>query len=326
MNYIFNWPKTRIDAIWIKVPNRGGVMTGRSIKVMLTICLGMFQLSFWPQAQSQQCLTGDIRLDTGYRWDKINNRVSLFGEDFGARVSSQTINHVNSFQLGSTGHLAYRDWFVKGTFHYGWIGSGNYNEGGFKGKIHGHTLDASASLGYLFKVYHCIWVAPLVGWSYDDLHMKTKRARVTISGVTLNVGDIKCHNRFEGPWVGTDIVFQPSPCYQVVLGHEFHYAHWRGTRILSSGELGLLFGTTTGFSNVRKHDHLWGQVFRIDVSYISCHAWDFGFGLKYQNWNAAGNGRYKRTKVPVDPTITAKRVTDVDWESFGVTLHASYMF
>jgi hypothetical protein len=304
-------------------------MTGKNFRVMLTAMLGLLQLSVAPQVFSyQSCIgniDGDLRLDVGYRWDKINNRVSLFGADE-ARVSSQTINHVNTFLLGATGYLAYDRLFIKGQYHYGWIGNGRYDEAGFVGKIHGHTSDALAGLGYLFQIHRCIWTAPIAGWSYDNLHMTAKHVRIGLDGVVSSVGNIVCRNRFQGPWIGFDVVFQPTQSYQFVLGHEFHYAHWRGTRWLSNGELGSAFGETTGFSNTRKHNNIWGQVFRLDVTYMVCQMWDCGLGLKYQSWSSCGNGNYKRTIVPVDPTITAKRVTDVDWESFTLTLHTSYMF
>lgn len=300
------------------------------IRVMLTTLLvGLLQLSFLPQASSYNtpigCLDGDVRLDIGYRWDKINNRVAVFGAN-DARVSSQTINHVNTLLLGGTAHLALGCWFVKGCYHYGWINTGNYDEGGFKGKIRGHTADGSVGLGYFFQVHRCIWAAPLAGWSYDNLHMTSKRNHVGIDGVVASVGDIICRNRFQGPWIGTDVVFQPTQNYQIVLGHELHYAHWRGTRWLKNGELGSAFGITTGFSNTRKQQHMWGQVFKIDVTYMVNQQFDCGFVMKYQTWSNAGNGKYKRTIVPVDPAFTAKRVTDVDWESFTLTVHASYMF
>lgn len=303
-------------------------MTGKSFKIALAAVLTMLQLNFGPQAHAFSfCdFSGDIRLDTGYRWDKLNNRVSLFGEDFPARVSSQELNHINTFLLGTVGHLVYKSWFLKGEYHYGWIGNGKYDEGGFNGKLHGHTVDGSAALGYIFPVNACIWFAPLAGWSYDSIRTNARHVRVGLNGSVVDVGGIQCRSRFQGPWIGTDIIFQPCCNFQIVLGHELHYAHYRGTRFLNDGELGEEFGITTGFSNVRKHKHMWGQLFRLDFSYMYCKMWDFGFELKYQTWNAAGNGRYKRTRVPTPPEVTSERLNDVEWQSFTATLHVGYMF
>lgn len=301
-------------------------MTPKSLRISLTTILSLLQLSFLPQAYSNANWQGDIRLETGYRWDKINNRVVVFGEGAGVFTSTEAANRVNSYQLGAKAVVAaYCNWIGKASAHYGWLGSGHYDEGGFRGRTRGHTTDASLGVGYNLPVNDCISVVPLVGWSYDRINVRAEHVFVGTLGSEVAVGDIKFHNRFQGPWIGTDIVFKPMPCAWITVGHEFHYASWHGTRELVDGELGALFGTTTGFSSTRKHNNMWGQVFTLDGTYaLGC--WDVGLNLKYQYWSNAGNGRYKRTRVPVNPAITTQRVIDVDWQSFAVMVHAGYMF
>lgn len=286
----------------------------------LLLCVS--QLCLIPHAFSECQYCGYLWLDTGYRWDKISNRVNLFGENFGDRTSSQTAKQLNSFQLGVKGKFALNCWLLKGSYHHGWLADGRYDEAGFRGKARGHTNDALGGIGYYFCLNRCMWVAPLVGWSCDELNITGKN----IIDELTNVGDIKYKSRFQGPWVGVDFTFQPSPCYWATFGYELHHADWHGTRLLEDGELGTNFGFTTGFSNKRRHKNIWGHVFELDGTYVFRECWNVGLSLKYQIWKAAGTGHYKRTIVPADPAITSKVVNDVEWESFSLMVHAGYAF
>lgn len=297
------------------------------IRMICAILLSVSQLSFMPKAFSDIEYNGFLYLDGGYRWDKISNRVDLLGANFGNRTSSQTAKKLNSFQLGVKGQLTLNQFLFKGSYYHGWMAhSGRYEEGFFNGRANGHTDDALGGFGYYFCLNQCTWIAPLAGWSYDELNVTGKSVKVALNGAKIPVGDIKYKSRFEGPWFGADIVFQPSPCYWATLGYELHHARWHGTRILENGELGLGFGTTTGFSNKRDHKNIWGHVFQVDGTYVFRECWNLGVNLKYQIWKGAGNGHYKRTVVPVDPAITTEKVVDVEWESFSVMVHAGYAF
>lgn len=293
---------------------------------IFAMVLSLFLLTHTQKAYSEIEDINYLDLDTGYRWDKISNRVVLSGIGFGARVSTQMANKLGSYQLGLKGQYSYCQMLVKGSFHYGWIKGGRYDEGGFGGKAGGHTMDALGGFGYLFCISDCWGVAPLVGWSYDEIDVKGQSVKTPLDGVLLDIGDIKYKSRFQGPWLGADVFFEPTACSRISLGYEFHIAHWNGTRTLEQGELGTEFGTTTGFSNIRKLNPVLGNVFSLDGAYTFCGCWDFGIGLKYQIWKSVGSGRYKRTIIPTDPAITSQIVEDVEWNSFSLMFQIGYMF
>lgn len=264
--------------------------------------------------------------DTGYRWDKISNRASLSGVGFGARVSTETANKLNTFLLGAKGQLDICEWLIKGSAHYGWINSGRYDEGGFLGNADGHTIDASGGLGYYFNPCDCWGFAPFAGWSYDEIDVEGKHVRTPLNGSPIDIGTIKYRSKFQGPWIGIDFLFFEDFCYQISFGYELHHAHWRAARKLPGPDLGLDFGTTTGFSNVRTHNNIWGNVFHLEGIYSLNECWDIGLSFKYQIWKSAGSGRYRRTSTPLDPAITHAVIQDVSWESFTATANIGYVF
>lgn len=296
-------------------------------RVLFAVMLGIFLPGFVVFAtiepQNYFCI------DTGYRWDKISNRAVLYGDEPGVRSVSQIAKGLNSFLLGGKGRgTLFNTIYGKAMAHYGWMAhDGAYKEeGSMTGGISGHTVDATVAAGYLFPFGYCWGIAPLVGWSYDKLHVKGKHVHAAILGVSPNMGNISYKSRFQGPWIGFDLLFQPNCLWDFTFGYEWHYARWHGSRILSRGDLGISYGTTTGFSNVRDHHHLIGNVFSFEGSYIFRTNWSIGFGLRYQNWKSSQTGHYKRTTTPLDPAFTSRLITDVSWDSFSATGRLGYIF
>ena len=92
------------------------------------------------------------------------------------------------------------------------------------------------------------------------------------------------------------------------------------------GELGPDFGVTTGFSNRREHHNVWGQNFQIEGSYTLFKGYNIGLVLRYLSYQSAGNGKYKRSVVPLDPAITNQFVSDVEWHSFSAMFRVGLVF
>ena len=267
-----------------------------------------------------------VDVDTGYRWDRVCNRVVLSGVGAGVFTSAQTVSNLSSYQVGIKGQWSDYNWIVRGCYHTGWVQRGDYTEANFEGTVDGVTNDGSAALGCLFYTSSCWGSAFFAGWSYDRLDLESKNVIVGLDGRLIPIGNIKCKNWFQGPWIGMDLIFQPSLCANVTLSYELHHAHWHGTRLLENDELGTLYGITTGFSNRREHHNLWGQNFQLEGSYTIFKGYNIGLVLKYLNWQSAGNGKYKRTIVPVDPGITHQFVSDVEWHSFSAMFRAGLLF
>lgn len=298
----------------------------RKVPIFALVLLGYFSgIHSWQFLYDPYEMTY-FGFEAGYRWDKVDNRCVLYGPAFLPRASTQSAKHVNSLQIGFEGQVECCQFLVKGSYHHGWLGSGHYVETDFKGGIAGSSDDASVGLGYLFPTNRCWVAAGLVGWSIDELDMTGKNVKVPLVGQIIPVGDIKFKSRFQGPWVGTDIWLKPDACFTLVLGHEFHFAYWNGTRFLKRGELGETFGITTGFSNQRHHHSLWGNVFRIEGYYILTETWDVGLKLKYQRWISSGDGEYKRTRMSLSRLIKSKLIEDVEWQSFSLFASLDYLF
>lgn len=296
------------------------------LKIFCLITLCLSGASAYGELWGFSELQGYIALDNGYRWDKISNRATLGGPTATVKSSTQILKRINSYQLGGRGQLYFWDCaFVKGSGHYGWVGDGKYSEGSFFGKSQGHTCDGQGALGYYYNLSPNIWVAPIVGWSYDALKLKGTGIKTAIDGIVYHMCSVRAHQQFSGPFVGFDLLFQ-TQCYDFSFSYEFHYAHWHGQRLIQGGEYGNPpFGTTTGFSNQRRLNNVYGQVFNLQASYQFCDCWIVGLGLKYQFYNG-DFGKYRQTKRPILSQFTYANVDGLWWLSFASTLYIGRMF
>ncbi len=192
--------------------------------------------------------------------------------------------------------------------------------------MRGSSDDALMGLGYLFPTEKCWSMAFFIGWSYDRLRMTTQDVHAPLDGRVFDIGPISFKSQYQGPWIGSDIFFKPSPRYSLLLGHEIHFAYWSGNRKIKGGDLGSEFGEVTGFSNTRRLSGNWGNVFRIENSFEIVSSFFLGVNLKYQNWLSTGSGHYKRTQTPLPMGVTTKLVNDVEWQSFSATASLNYVF
>lgn len=271
---------------------------------------------------------GYLAMDNGYRWDRISNRAIMGGSTVPARGSSQQMRKINSYQIGGRAQWTFcNDVFVRANGHYGWIFDGaKYSEGGLFGKTGGNTADAQAAIGQYFSLASGIWAAPVVGWSYDELFLKGKHIHTTINGEFFRLSDIKAHQRINGPFIGFDLNYQINSCSDFTFGYEYHFAWWRGQRLIQGAEYGNPpFGTTTGFSNKRYMNHVHGQVFKLDAAYQLCDCWELGLGLKYQYFDG-DNGHYRQTKRRIIPQYSYRKIDGFYWSSFAATVYVGKMF
>ncbi len=268
-----------------------------------------------------------VALDNGYRWDKISNHVSLGGPTATVQSSTQLLRQINSYQLGARGQWDYNDClFVRADGHYGWVGDGKYSEGGFFGNSRGHTSDIEGAIGSYFLMHEGIWIAPFVGWSYDSLQLKGEKISTAINGQTYHLSDIKAHQRFLGPFLGFDLLFQPNDCFTYLFAYEFHFSNWHGERLIQGHEYGNPpFGWTTGFSNVRNLNRVYGSVFRLEADYELCDCWTVGLELKYKFYSG-DNGKYSQTRRPLLKRFTYANVDGLWWRSFAATVSIGKVF
>lgn len=293
-------------------------------KLFLGLVMGALLYPFAISARPCDRLTSYIDLDTGYRWDKAQAVLDVFGPAI-AGATQETAKGVNSWQLGAKGRAYFCDYFfVKGAGHYGWVFSGSYDSSNLTGNLDdSHTWDVTGGVGYLFFMHPCWGFAPSVGWSYDLLDFKSNNTSIPIAGVAVPGGDIEFRSRFSGPWVGFEVQFVPLCAFDLSLKYELHHAHWhsRHSTTLESAAIGL----TRGFASRSDHNNIWGHLFEIDTNYYFCCCWNVGIDLKYQIWKSQGKGHFHRD-TPINAVINKSLVDDVEWESFSLMLHLGYAF
>lgn len=270
-----------------------------------------------------------LYLDTGYRWDNIYERVALFGPIIGERISSRAERGLESYQLGAKGYWNFFDaLYLRGEGHYSWILSGSHDDGTFRGDVDGNSWDIKGGLGIGFKLHPRWMFAPVVGWSYDKFNLQANHLTALNVGIgaRVPVSNIDLNSRFHGPWVGLDFLFKPISCLDLSFGYELHRAWWREKRVILNGELGTAFGTTTGFSNIRKHNDVWGHLFQFNALRTFLERWSIGLGLKYQFWKGQNTGSVENIFIPLSPLFTNRLVNDLQWNSFSATLVVGVTF
>ena len=280
------------------------------------ICLMVFALS--AKASCTE-FSSYLDFDTGYRWDRISNRATLGGQTV-LRSSTQEMKKINSYQIGGKLWLFCNCAFIKGEGHYGWVGEGDYSEGGFFGDIKGNTYDGKIALGNYYHLAKAVWASPTVGYSWDGLNIKAEDIHTQINGVNYNLNDIKVDQRFRGPFIGFDIIYQAYN-FDFAFNYELHFANWHGDRIIQGRQYGNspLFGLTTAFSNKRHVKTVYGQVFNMNLGYTFCNCWRVGLDLKYQFYYG-DSGKYRQTKRPILPLVFYAKVDGLRWLSFAATV------
>jgi hypothetical protein len=269
---------------------------------------------------------GYVALDNGYRWDRISNRVILGGATASVKGSTQILKDINSYQLGARGQWNFSDClFIRGEGHYGWVFDGKYNEAGIAGDAKGHTYDGKGAIGYYYCLAEGIWVAPVLGYSYDALILKGTDLTVAINGIVYDLCNIQADQTFSSPFLGFDLLYQTC-CFDFTYGYEFHFANWHGDRLLHGRDSGNPpFGFSTGHSNKRRMQRVYGQVFKLDGAYQFSDCWTIGLELKYQFYNG-DSGKYRQTETPLPSQFTDKKVEGLWWNSFASTISVRTTF
>ena len=268
-----------------------------------------------------------LSLDTGYRYDKVTNRAVLYGPATDVFATTQAQTAINSYILGVKGQYEFKRLLVKGNYHYGWIGDGDYFHGNQKGDLRGHLNDGSIALGFALPSQNCCWLTAFyAGYSYDGLHTHANKVRAPFAGALVNLGKITTKTTIKGPWFGSDIIFRPACDFTLIIGDDIHFGHWNGSNHFAAGDPGVSFGEIEGFSSNSNQHNMWGNVFRVEGYYKVYECWDLGFDLQYTRWVSSGHGRYTPVSSPLPTGITNNYIIDAKWASFSATATIAYVF
>ncbi len=159
--------------------------------------------------------------------------------------------------------------YARGTANYGWIADGTYQPRGYyegngelfenllsdfglapsaDKKVRGSVWDVSGGIGYNFRLAcDTFEFAPLVGWSYHNVHFRTDRYRnfTELFGQLNEVleqadlGDLgivaftsesraRYNSYWTGPWIGFDTVYNWDCRLSLVCSFQYHYARQNG--------------------------------------------------------------------------------------------------
>lgn len=296
----------------------------------MLIFLALISSSF--NAVNADVALGYLDVTNGYRQDKISVLVEVFDRKTLAGIDEIKVKNMQLYQLGLEGKWVFCNVFLRLEGNYGWSNYGKYREfSGASGtelskteaKIHkGRTKDFNVGVGYLFPFSYCspawegFFVGPQAGWSYDNQHFKTSHTKTDeVFDPILN--DLRYSNRWQGPWVGVDAVFQVCQ-FDFNVGYEYHFAHWHATWKLAGPDV------PAAFSDRRSSYHAHGQVVYLDGRWNWCSCWNVGLGFKLQKWKAI-HGCISPLKGAGDLS-TQDKVKQAKWCSFAATFDIGYTF
>ena len=283
------------------------------------------------QGYFDQCNEIELELETGVRWDRIDEMVEVVDTTLIIPYAStyKQLKTLTSYVVGGRGFIDYNDWIVKGSGHYGWTVSGDFDQDHIQvSSIRGNTIDWSVGMGYALPVTNCFWFVPLIGYSNDELRLRVNETR-SFDPVLFpsNIAQAHWTSSFYGPWIGFDILFDACyrRCYNFSFdaGYEFHYGwartKWNQILITPPGDT---FGYHTLMSNMM------GHVFRFDTQYHLPCEWLVGIGLQYTHWNNAHKNRaHFDVGSAAGPSASQVQNTfKLNWQSFAIMANLTKAF
>ena len=312
------------------------------VSVIMLICSVGF-----PVVNSEATETRtDLEFGAGYREDSFDWNIA--GDINGTNpniLSELTWSDIEIFQLkAGIKSVISRGFYVRGALDYGWIFNGGNQDADYNGdnrtlewsqsnnsNDQGSVWDATLGIGYQFKAAEeRLKIVPLLGYSYSDQYFNITDGYQTVSdpavappGETpLPVGPFPGLNstyeaEWWGPWVGLDVLFDPSEKMTLYAGFEYHWADYHGD---ANWNLRSDFAHPTSF----EHDaDGTGIILTFGGEYYLAKPWFLSLNVNYQNWSTDPG---TDTLYYADGSISQTRLNEVNWDSFAIMLGLTYRF
>ncbi|MCB1113577.1 MAG: hypothetical protein KDK62_02350 [Chlamydiia bacterium] len=285
----------------------------RALKKKALLAMGIFLLA----SKGHASLLGSyIDLDTGYRTDNITTTGLAITDDFSVfRVPSISIEDQQTFLLG--GKLQWvscSNVFIKADGHYGWVLDGHTAFLDPASSKNGHTSDASLGFGYYSCLCNAWNLALSAGWSYDYYTCRS----IEDQAESPNPRNMEYTSRFQGPWIGVGLIYQPCDSLDILVNYELHHGCWKFNRE----------NVDSKFLEQSYNNNMWGQVVEFDTTWTFENCWHLGCDLKwkfYHDQNQKHSGiHYKNSSADVPGLHTA--VTSASWQIFTATVHFGRSF
>ncbi len=282
--------------------------------------------------------------DAGYRiddfdWSIAGNAPPAFGGNFVNVLSELTWSDLEIFQLElGIGKFFPNSILLKGSLSYGLIFDGENQDSDYAGDNRtlefsrsnngaddGETVDGSIGLGYhLPLLSDTFGITPLIGYSYNALHLKIRDGFQTIPPFGPFTGLNSSYDaRWYGPWVGLELNAKKygknslSPAHEFFIGAEYHWAEY---------EAEANWNLRVDLAHPKSFEHEadgTGIVFSAGYSYFFNPQWSLDFSGKYQKWETdPGIDRV----FFADGTEAETRLNEVNWKSFSLTFGVTCRF
>lgn len=312
-----------------------------------------------------------LSISGGWRYDWLRTRSGSRASDTDIAADPHEtlkLKNLNIWQIGGQLHWSVPnfcdcqyEWlnrfYVRGYAYRGWITSGHLshrsgesNVLGFSrngGKIHkGRTVDGTIGVGFLYPFCSGIAVGPVGGWSYEQVHVSTKRHHHSSSESSSSSDDLRLHrsftSTFRGPWVGVDVAYEYTDCCRDLnlrfeAGYEYHWARWYGSNKFRGYDDSY---SSSGSHHLRQRTNdAWGNLGYFNAWWVLCENWELGLGVKYQSWEARRHHHRRSSSsssseiIPIvaledgdDSGRDHRKIRRVCWDSVTVNLDLGYSF
>lgn len=192
------------------------------------------------------CADNEIWLGAGYRYDNFDWSIS--GSDGTPDVMSELTwknLQMAEISMGAKGQL-----FCVGAYRlnadYAWILSGQNRDSDYAGDhktteysrscndaSKGEAWDLKIGIGHTFSLFcDTLTITPLTGYAQMEQHLKMYNGFQKIDLLYNTHGHFKGLNnsyntRWESPWVGVDLAYDPNECLSIFGSIEAHFPYYK---------------------------------------------------------------------------------------------------
>lgn len=319
-----------------KLNRISGLIVGLFLLTSINNPLASFE---WPRLSEYECCfdwASYLEISGGYREDCIKTTIHASDPETDLCLEDTLkATGVKIWEIGGKGRYEFcSNWFIKGFAFGGKATEGKYREKTFVDEFFfpltsteshvrkGLTYDFSIGIGYLFPIFTFFKMGPQAGWAWNGQQFTIGKA-VTNGEFDFVLTDLSYHNRWQGPWIGTEALF--SYCgVNYALNYEFHLPNWNGDWFLHGDDV-----QPGAFSDNRHSRRGFGNVIELQSDYFLCNYLVVGLDFKYQYWHIKEGRETPKTgdfdTVGLNNSEEDKTAKS-SWESYGVQVNVGFFF
>ena len=295
--------------------------------VILALLLAVDMTDGFAQVMSNVSLTTGPRVDRFY-WniagDSTGNNPNV--------LSELTWKDIRSYGVRASGVGALTEsLYVRSSVGYGSIYHGSTTDSDYNGDDRtllfaksesktqkGYLLDTSAGIGIALNPWDYLWVAPVIGASYNKQKFRITDGVTTFPAVTPLSGLNSTYSaQWYGPWAGIDLSYAFKDI-SVTSSLEYHVAYFK-----AEADWNLRSNLAHPKSFEQKNSNSGGMVANLGINYALNKQWSLSGTADYEMWRAY---RGVDTTYFADGTSGSTRLNIVKWDSLNLGLGVKYNF